>query len=126
MRKLIDVGGYDTEKIKIHSRCRPLQACQPCALAKSKAISHPARPIQKRSMTLTKRTPNPDFNEKDTEQQGFSAGCISTDQVGGIMASPRRPPALPPPLGRPLGARPPRPPFPAFPRPELLPRTSAI
>ena len=82
MRKLIDVGDYDMEKIQIHSRCRPLQACQPCALAKSKAISHPARPIQKKSITITKRTPNPDFDEKDVEQQGFSSGYISTDLVG--------------------------------------------
>ena len=82
MRKLIDVGEYDSSRIEIHSRCRPIQACQSCALAKSKAITHPARPIQQRSMVLSKRVPNPKFNDKDDQQQGFSSGCISTDLVG--------------------------------------------
>ena len=55
MGNLINVGDYDSSKIKVHAKCRPIQACQPCSLAKSKAASHPASPMQKRSMTLTKK-----------------------------------------------------------------------
>ena len=81
MKGLIDVGTID-RTVVLHSKCQPENKCVCCELAKSHSIVHPARPVQKRSILLSKRVINKDFNEKDEEQQGFGPGCISTDLVG--------------------------------------------
>lgn len=81
MKKLIDVGVVD-KTVVLHAKCCPENKCTSCELAKSHAIAHPARPIQKRSILLSKRVMNKDFDVNNEEQQGFGPGCISTDLVG--------------------------------------------
>ena len=78
---LINVGTVD-KSIVLHAKFQAENKCSSCEMGKSHAIAHPARPIQKRSVLLKKRVVNKDFNDEDTEQQGFGSGCISTDLIG--------------------------------------------
>ena len=81
IKGLVDVGVVP-DGIVLRVKCQPDNKCTSCELAKSHSIAHPARPVQKRTILLKKRVANKDFDDKDTEQQGFTSGCISTDLVG--------------------------------------------
>ena len=79
---LSTVSDFNTIMVIINSDFGLTNKCTSCSLAKSHAQPHKARTIKKSTMIYKKRIPDPNFDPKSTEQQGFGPEAVSTDTTG--------------------------------------------
>ena len=69
-------------RTRLHSSDVPTSRCPSCQIAKSHRAHRPSHPIEKATITVSKRVRNEAFDPKDQKQQGFSSGTVSTDTCG--------------------------------------------